>query len=77
MKPTCNVRDQHSASTNNKRFVALHHIINKDFIGDEIADEVGMARSTYGKVKLGYYPAYDYRLKALKDLVVSLYGEVA
>ena len=74
MKTTCNVRDQHSASANNKLFVRLHNKINEDFTEVEIADETGMARSTYGKVKLGYYPAYDHRLKALKDLVVSLYG---
>lgn len=74
MKNTCNVRDQHSASANNKLFVRLHNKINQDFTCDEIADETGMARSTYGKVKLGYYPAYDHRVKALKELVVLLYG---
>ena len=74
MKHTCNVRDQHSTSINNKRFVKLHNKICQDFTHTEIADVTGIARSTYCKIKLGYYPAYDYRLKALNDLVVSLYG---
>lgn len=74
MKSSCNVRDQHSASANNKRFVKLHEKISQDFTHSEIAEGTGIACSTYCKIKLGYYPAYDYRIKALRDLVVSLYG---
>ena len=66
---TCNVRDQHSSSPNNKIFVKLHERVANAFTEEEIADLTMMARSTYNKVKLGYYPAYDYRVKALRELV--------
>ena len=66
---TCNVRDQHSASQNNKIFVKLHERVTNAFTDEEIADLIMMARSTYNKVKLGYFPAYDHRIKALRELV--------
>ena len=66
---TCNVRDQHSSSHNNKLFVRLHERVTNAFTDEEIADLIMMARSRYGKVKLGYYPAYDYRVEALRELV--------
>ena len=66
---TCNVRDQHSASYNNKLFVQLHQRVTDAFTDEEIADLTMMARSTYNKVKLGYFPAYDYRVEALRELV--------
>lgn len=72
---TCNVRDQHSASQNNKLFVELHERVTNAFTDEEIADLTMMARSTYNKVKLGYFPAYDYRIKALQELV-DLHEEV-
>ena len=66
---TCNVRDQHSASMNNKIFVKLHERVTDAFTDHEIADLIMMARSTYNKVKLGYFPAYNHRIEALRELV--------
>ena len=66
---TCNVRDQHSASMNNKTFVKLHERVTNAFTDEEIADLTMMARSTYNKVKLGYFPAYNHRIEALRKLV--------
>ena len=65
-----NVRDQHSASLNNKIFVKLHERVADAFTDEEIADLILMPRSTYNKVKLGYFPAYDHRIAALRELVV-------
>lgn len=74
MKKGYNVRDQHSASTNNKKFVKLHEMLTERFSDEEIAKAAGIAQSTYGKVKLGYYPAYDYRIEALRNVVNAVNG---
>jgi hypothetical protein len=47
----------------------LHQRVTDAFTDEEIADLTMMARSTYNKVKLGYFPAYDYRVEALRELV--------
>lgn len=67
-----NVRDQHSNNHANKLFLKLHNIASDVFTDAQIAKATGIAHSTYGKIKLGYYPAYDYRIKALQTFVDSI-----
>lgn len=73
-KVACNVRDQHSASTRNKKFVAMHNTLTEFYTDAEIAQAAGIAKSTYGKVKLGYYPAYSYRIKALQGVIDTVFA---